>query len=145
MGGLLSNLKILICTFLFLSPGFIVAQDTIKVKRANFGDEYCWLTIYTHKKVYRDSISVLVIISDDKAELQMNKNCPRLKNDDVFVSSFEVEWKGQVIKAESSFFTDKQKKMLKDIGPGDSFTIKNVVLHAPDAFKKMEDMKIAVY
>lgn len=126
-------------------PAVLAAQDTIKVKRTGFGDEYCWLTIYTHKKIYKDSISALIMISDSKAELKINENCPRLKNYDVFVSSFEVEWKGQVVKAESSFFTDKQKKMLKDIGPGDSFTIKNIVLHAPDAFKKMEEMKIAVY
>lgn len=124
------------------------AQDTIKIRRPNRGDEYCWVNVFAKGGYYKDTIPLSVLNANNKLELRFNETCPVMKKSDVFVASFELELtlngNIQLSKAESSFFTEKQKSSLGLLKTGDAFKIKNMVIHAPDGFRKVEDLSIIV-
>lgn len=124
------------------------AQDTIKIRRPERGDEYCWVNVYTKGSNYKDSIPLSVLTAGNKLELRFNETCPVMKKADVFVASFELELvingSVQLSKAESSFFTDPQQRRLQLLKKGDTFKIKNMVIHAPDGFRKVNDLSIIV-
>ena len=127
---------------------FLYAQDTVRVKRPARGDDYCWLMLYTKGVYYKDSLPADALSGESKVELRMNDACPLKKKADIFVSSFEIETieNGvlQSTKVESSFLTDQQKRRIRAIPPGGFFVIRNIVLHAPDQFRKMDNLKIFV-
>jgi hypothetical protein len=130
---------------MFINVSF--AQDTVKVRRPD-DDRYCTLLLCVKKTCYTDSIPKELVSSDQKTELRINDRCNAKKRTDVFVSSFEVWTESNgVIRSEtahSSFFTDPQLKIIRSLEKGQSFEIKNVVVHAPDAFKKMDNIKIII-
>lgn len=132
---------------LVLFPAALQAQDTIRV-RSHKSDDYCWPAVYSKGVYYADSLPQAILTDDSKLELRVNEECPVKKRADVFVSSFELELKingvPELLKVNSSFFTDKQKSSIRRIAPGSCFFIKNLVVHAPDGFRKMEDLKIFV-
>lgn len=137
------NIKIgIICFFLTLS-NFIFAQDTIKIKKhADTDDSNCMLLLCIKKACFTDSISKSYFESDTNIELRINDDCKTKLRSDVFVSSFELSVNSQSIAAQSSFLTDPQKKIIKKLKPGDSFALKNIVVHAPDGFRKMNDLQL---
>ncbi|MDQ3047550.1 MAG: hypothetical protein M3R27_08395 [Bacteroidota bacterium] len=129
---------------LFLSES-ASSQDTIRVNRPDRYDLNCELLIGLKKSSYTDSIPLSVFSDDGKPEIRLNEKCTIRKKFDVFVSSFELhpgDQQGSVISSQSSFFSGPQKKLIRKLSPGDSIILKNIVIHAPDGFKKMEDLKI---
>ena len=126
----------------------LLAQDTIKVRRSGRGDEYCWVNVFAKGAYFKDSIPLNIWKDNGKAELRINEACPLKKKNDIFVTSFEIELtvggQKQVTKIESSFFTDKLKDKILLLNKGDSFLIRNIVMHAPDGFRKMDELKIYI-
>jgi hypothetical protein len=86
------------------------------------------------------------IRKDQKLELRINNKCNAKRRSDVFVNTFEVsaviDGKTLTSTAQSSFFTEPQMKIIRALKPGGSFSINNVTVHAPDAFRKIENIKI---
>ncbi len=129
---------------LFLSASAF-SQDTIRLNRHERYDLNCELLIGFKKSNYTDSIPLSVFNDDGKPELRLNEKCTVRKKFDVFVSSFELNTmneSGQVVSSQSSFFSGPQKKLIQQLSAGDFIILKNIVIHAPDGFKKMEEMKI---
>lgn len=123
------------------------AQDTVKVRRPD-DDRFCTLIICVKDRCFTDSLPDIKIRKDQKLELRINDKCNAKKRSDVFVYSFEVSAviDGKILTsvAQSSFFTEPQMKILRLLKPGESFSINNVALHAPDAFRKIENIKIII-
>ncbi len=125
--------------------GTIASQDTIKIKRDVNYDKNCFLVVCINKECFTDSISKKLFFGDNNIELRMNSDCTVNKKFDIFVSSFEAfNGEGQYSNAQSSFFTDPQKRIIQKIKPKDILLLKNIIVHAPDGFKKMDDLKIVV-
>jgi hypothetical protein len=139
--------KILLITLMqFLgTDGF--AQDTIRVAKPD-DDRYCFLTVCSNKICSTDSILKSVLESEAKIELRIDDRCSEKKKGDVFVSSFEiwVERNGvkSVEKAYSSFLNGPQSKIIRSLKTGQSFEIKNVVLHTPVGLRKTTDISITI-
>ncbi len=126
-----------------------LAQDTVRVrKEERAGDEYCWPEIYAGGSSFIDTIPQNMVTEGNNLELRINDNCPVKKKSDVFVVSFEIMVDpGTGIKfssAQSSFFTDRQKKLIRNLKPGSFFTVRNIVIHAPDGFKKIDNFKVTL-
>jgi hypothetical protein len=129
---------------LFLPALNLSAQDTIKIHRPE-DDRYCSLQICIKKECFTDSIPLAVLTGDINMELSINDRCDTKKHADVFVASFEVWTDGrQALTAHSSFFTGSQKKMMLGLQKGEAFTVKNVVVHAPDGFAKMDSLRVII-
>jgi hypothetical protein len=139
------NMRILISMMLVFYGSFLMAQDTLKVKRPD-DDRFCTLLICVKKDCWSDSIPTNILSLDNKIELRINDKCNAKKKADVFVKSFEVwtETNGQknFENAQSSFFTDPQLKIIRKLKKGDAFEVKNVLVHGPDGFRKMDNIKI---
>lgn len=140
------NFKICIVVFLTALSFTLGAQDTIKIKRAAIDDSKCRLLICAKKACFTDSISINYFLTDTNIELRINDDCKTKNKSDVFVSSFEAAVMAgkqrQSYGAQSSFFTDPQKKIIRKLKPGESFEIKNIVVHAPDGFRRMNDLQL---
>jgi hypothetical protein len=123
------------------------AQDTVKVRRPD-DDRFCTLILCIRGQCFADSLPDSKIRKDQKLELRINDKCNAKKRSDVFVYSFEVsaviDGKTLTSVAQSSFFTEPQMKILRSLKPGESFSIKDVTVHAPDAFRKIENIKIII-
>jgi hypothetical protein len=123
------------------------AQDTVKVRRSG-NYNFCTLLICQKNDCYSDSIPLSAFISSNKYELRINDRCAFKKHSDVFVRSFEIEIdnSGKAVSsaAPSSFLTSSQKRMLNKLQPGNSFWIRNIVVHGPDEFRNLEDQKIFI-
>lgn len=137
--------NILAVLLFFFTAGNLFSQDTVRIKRPE-DDRYCTLKICTKKNCFTDSMPAKVFSDDENVELRIDDRCDTKKRTDVFVSSFELwvevdgDWRS--VSAQSSFFTGPQKLRIRALKRGESFTIRNVVIHAPDGFKKMENLKI---
>jgi hypothetical protein len=141
--------KFLLLLMVLLLCDAVQAQDTVRVRREeSTGDQYCWPEIYASGSRFMDTIPQSLVTNGNNMELQINADCPVKKKSDVFIVSFEIAVDaGAGIKfssAESSFFTDRQKKLIQKLKPGDSFTIRNIVVHAPDGFKKIDNFKVTL-
>ncbi|MCW3086104.1 MAG: hypothetical protein JWP12_3470 [Bacteroidetes bacterium] len=127
-----------------------LAQDTVHVRREGRMDDEasCGPEIYASGSSFTDTIPQSLVTGGNNLELRINADCPVKKKSDVFIVSFEIVVDaGAGIKfssAESSFFTDRQKKLIQKLKPGDSFTIRNIVVHAPDGFKKIDNFKVTL-
>ena len=121
------------------------AQDTIRVKKVRKYYDDCYLVLCTDSNCYKDTIPKSVFESEAKIEIRMFKDCEAGKTNDIFVSSFQLEFVSSGVYTElacsSSFFTDQQKKAIinKKIK---SFKITSINVHAPDGFRKMSDLEI---
>ncbi|MCW3072572.1 MAG: hypothetical protein JWO44_2462 [Bacteroidetes bacterium] len=138
-------LKSALAFFLFLlAANLLQAQDTIRIQRPE-DDRYCSLQLCIKKECFTDSIPLSVLSGDINMELTINDRCDTKKHADVFVTSFEV-WTDdkQAITAHSSFFTGMQKKKILGLSKGEAFTIKNVVVHAPDGFTKFDSLRVII-
>jgi hypothetical protein len=138
-------MRTLTLAVLILFGSFSMAQDTLKVRRPD-DDRFCTLMLCVKKDCWSDSISKNILSLDNKIELRINDKCNAKKKADVFVKSFEIWTENNGVKnfenAQSSFFTDPQLKILRKLKNGDTFEIRNVLVHAPDGFRKMENIKI---
>lgn len=132
----------------FLFSLSLSAQDSIKIRKAPHGDEYCWPVIATGNGHSTDSLSLQALQGDNIIELRINDDCPVKKKADVFVISFEIgvdtEGRSQSIAVPSSFFNGPQKKLILSLQPGQFFMVKNIVIHAPDGFRKMDNFKVTL-
>jgi hypothetical protein len=133
---------------LFLSAGMF-GQDTVHVRKPHADDDRnCRLELCSKKGCFTDSMPAHFLQKDSKLELRINEECNTKKKSDVFVSSFELNTEingiSQSLNAQSSFFTDPQLRMITGLKPGDHFNIQNVVVHAPDGFRKMENLQIII-
>jgi hypothetical protein len=121
------------------------AQDTIRVKKVRHYYDDCYLVLYADSNSYKDTIPKSIFKSEAKIEVRMFKDCEAGKTNDIFVSSFQLEFVSSGVYSElacsSSFFTDQQKKAItnKKIK---SFKITSINVHAPDGFRKMPDLEI---
>ncbi|HEX8515408.1 MAG TPA: hypothetical protein VF868_04355 [Bacteroidia bacterium] len=123
------------------------AQDTVKVRRPD-DDRFCTLMLCLKNECFADTIPAHILRSDQKFELRINEKCNAKKRTDVFVKSFEsiiiTDGVKEQMAIHSSFFTERQMKAIRNLKPGQSVEIKNVVVHGPDAFRKMEDIKFTI-
>ncbi len=121
------------------------AQDTIRVKKVRQYYDDCYLVLCADTNCYKDTIPTSLFKSEAKIEIRMFKDCEAGKTNDIFVSSFQLEFVSSGVYTElacsSSFFTDQQKKAItnKKIK---SFKITSINVHAPDGFRKMPDLEI---
>ena len=126
----------------------LLAQDSIRVRKTVPGDEYCWPVIAAGQQHAADSLSFSILQGDNSIELRINDECPAKKKADVFVASFEITVDTgsgrQSIAASSSFFSGPQRKLLLTLRPGQEFMVKNIVIHAPDGFRKMDNFKVTL-
>ena len=141
--------KILSVIFLLTIGNSLFAQDTLKVRKYSPDDDrYCRLELCARKECYRDTVPLSFFTDDKKPEVRINDDCGARKKTDVFISSFEIKAEINGVKkssiAQSSFFTDPQLKIIRSLKAGEIFTVSNVVVHAPDGFKKMEDLTIVI-
>jgi hypothetical protein len=124
---------------------FSFAQDTIRVKKVRHYYDNCYLVLCADSNSYKDTIPKALFESEAKIEIRMFKDCEAGKTNDIFVSSFQLEFVSSGVYSElacsSSFFTDQQKKAItnKKIK---SFKITSINVHAPDGFRKMPDLEI---
>jgi len=127
-----------------LAANALQAQDTVRIRRPE-DDRYCKLRICIKKECFTDSIPLSALSGDINMELSIDDRCDTKKHADVFVASFEVCTDDRkVIAAYSSFFTGAQKRMIRSLSKGEAFTIKNVVVHAPDGFAKMDTLRVII-
>ena len=143
-----NNLTVSLFVLFFIFTNTSFAQDTIKIKKNYLSDEDCKLILCFKKQCLSDSIPAKLFLNENNIELRISEKCQAKKKFDVFVSSFEL-WidnngKKEFSTAQSSFFTDIQKRSVQNIKSGGSFVLKNIVVHAPDGFKKMDDLYITV-
>lgn len=130
---------------LYAGCRLLPAQDSIKVRKPGHGDEYCWPVIVAGGEHFISTLSLKALADDSTMELRINDDCPVKKRSDIFIANFEIaadsggSWS---LAAQSSFFTGPQKKRLQRLRPGESFFVKNIVVHAPDGFRKMDNFKI---
>ncbi|MCW3103731.1 MAG: hypothetical protein JWO09_2171 [Bacteroidetes bacterium] len=139
-----SALALFVC---LLAANVLQAQDTVRIRRPE-DDRYCTLRICIKKECFTDSIPLSALSGDVNMELTIDDRCDTKKHADVFVASFEL-WAGSGVTAHSlmaysSFFTGSQKKMLLNLKKGEAFTVKNVVVHAPDGFAKMDSLRVII-
>jgi len=89
-----------------------------------------------------------MLSGEDVLELRINDECPVKKRADVFVSSFEIyaEDNGKTMfsTAQSSFFTGRQKKIIQQLKPRSSFWVRNILVHGPDGFRKIDNFKVTL-
>lgn len=139
---MLKNILAVLLFFFAVETSF--SQDTVRIKRPE-DDRYCTLMICVKKSCFTDSMPERLFSDDVNIELRINDKCDTKKRADVFVSSFELSAEAdnsRSLSAQSSFFTGPQKTLIRAMKPGEFFIIKNVIVHGPDGFKKMENMKI---
>jgi hypothetical protein len=126
---------------------FLAAQDTVKVRRPD-DDRFCTLVICIRGRCFADSLPDPYLRKEQKLELRINDKCNAKKRSDVFVNSFEIlavkDGKTFTSVAQSSFFTEPQMKILRSLKAGELFSINNVTVHAPDGFRKIENIKIII-
>ncbi|MDF2438328.1 MAG: hypothetical protein K0Q95_2704 [Bacteroidota bacterium] len=139
----------LIALGLIFSVNVLFAQDTVRVRKPGVNDDrFCTLLICSKKQCYPDTIPFSFFADDKKAELRIDDRCEAKKRSDIFVASFEISSDINKIHrssvAHSSFFTGPQLKILRDLKPGETFNVSNVIVHAPDGFRKVEDLKIYI-
>jgi hypothetical protein len=132
-----------------LCANILFAQDTVRVKKRGVNDDrYCTLLICSKKECYTDTVLLSFFSGDKKIELRINDRCEAKKRSDIFVSSFEISTDINKVHrsfvAQSSFFTGPQLKIIHDLKPGEMFNVSNVIIHGPDAFRKMDDLKIYI-
>jgi hypothetical protein len=128
------------------SGNFLFAQDTLRIQRPE-DDRYCTLLLCTRDGCFADSIPLEKFSGEGNVELRINDRCDSKKHYDVFVTSFEITTITDTLHSnasQSSFFTGTQKKMISRLKKGDAVTIKNIAVHAPDGFKKIEPLQIII-
>ena len=137
-----------IFSVLFLFGSYAIAQDTIKIERPSNYDANCVVEICLDDKCYSDSIPKKIFVTQKNIELRMNGICTVKKKSDVFISSFEI-WSDsdshKFYSSQSNFMNGAQKKIIQKKNLGGFFKIKNILVHAPDGFRKMEDIEIKLY
>jgi hypothetical protein len=131
-------MKLVLALFSFFTLSTF-AQDTLKIKKVrNYYDD-CYLVLRADSNYYISTIPKAIFDSEAKIELRMFKDCEAGKRNDIFVSSFQIKGIGTE-QAASSFFTDAQKKAIVKLS-GNTFTITNIQIHAPDGFMKQQDLQ----
>lgn len=135
--------------FCFFTLKISFSQDTIKIKRPADYDANCELQLCIKNECFSDSIPLTFFNKNINIELRFTGECTIKKSRDIFVSSFEItvsdDNNSTFVKAESSFMNSEQKNAISSLKKGQYFYIKNVVVHAPDNFRKMSDMNFKLY
>lgn len=122
------------------------AQDTIRVKKVRHYYDDCYLVLYADSNSYKDTIPKSLFKSEAKIEIRMFKDCEAGKTNDIFVSSFQLEFMSDSVNirlgSASSFFNERQKQLIAKDANIKSIKLSSIQLHAPDGFRKMPDLEI---